>query len=466
MKNSYPFTFALLSFVLLTGISPRAVQAQEVQVPLSPDSTVYTLDAELEAELGLFPEVTGFQEAQLFRISENTYELVITYRQQGQTLRERRTLTPSEVVDLRQRVARRLEATGTPVGIEQPGRNELLTWTTILGLAEGGLIIGAVAPDDPSSALAGIPLLTGAAGFFVPLFATQDRPVTEASGTLTGYGGLQGYAHAVQLMGVLGGDDAGGQATAGFAAVAGAAEATTGYVLGAERGWSPGMAEMIAYNGVLGNLLGLGTGYTIAGGDEDLDERNDARIRTIAGTSLMGSLAGMYVGHRLGQTGAYTRGDARLYGLSGLLAAQLAGSALVVGDVDNPRAVASTLTLSGAAGLGVGTALVQGRDFSTYAANLITLGNYAGSLLGAGLATVANGSQDAITITQALGAVAGFGITYNIFAGEAQRTAQSTSRFDLRMSVMPTLRTVPSAHPRSTDLSERIRPALTLRASF
>ena len=456
------FAVVMVVLVLAVGGMPRAA-AQEVQVPLDPDSTVYTIDADLEQQLGLFPDVDGFQEAQLFRLSARTYELVILYRQQGETLRRRRTLSASEVADLRQQVGKQFKATGATVGVEQPGRNELLTWTTILGLAEGGLLIGAVAPENPSSALAGIPLLTGAAGFFGPLFATRDRPVTEASGTLTGFGGLQGYAHAVQLVGLLGGDDADGQATAGLAVVTGAAEATAGYVLGARRGWSPGMAEMIAYNGVFGHLVGLGTGITLVG-DDNLDE-DAGRTRAVAGTSLLGSLAGMYVGHRLGRTESYTRGDARLYGLSGLLATQLAISALVVADADDARAVAGTLTGSGLAGLGVGAALVQGRDFSTYGANLITLGNYAGSLLGAGLATVANGGGDAVTVAQALGAVAGFGITYNIFSDAAQRSASATPRTDLRLHLTPTLHTTASRAGHH-GLSGRIRPGFTLRASF
>jgi hypothetical protein len=167
----------------------------------------------------------------------------------------------------------------------------------------------------------------------------------------------------------------------------------------------------------------------------------------------------------LGRTESYTRGDARLYGLSGLLATQLAISALVVADADDARAVAGTLTGSGLAGLGVGAALVQGRDFSTYGANLITLGNYAGSLLGAGLATVANGGGDAVTVAQALGAVAGFGITYNIFSDAAQRSASATPRTDLRLRLTPTLHTTASRAGHH-GLSGRIRPGFTLRASF
>ncbi len=447
-----------LAMVLMAGgVAATPALAQEQQVPLDPDSTVYTIDADLRQELGLFPEVQGFQQAQLFQVESQTYELVIQYEQQGQVLRERRTLTAADVEQLRQRVAQQLQSTGTRVGIEQPGRAEVLTWTTILGLAEGGLIVGAIGPDDGSFA-AGFPLLTGALGFFVPLFATQDRPVTEASGTLTGYGGLQGYGHIAQIVGLMGGDDVDDQAVAGLAAVGGAAGATAGYVLGAKQGWSPGMAEMIAYNGTYGNFVGLGAGAMLAGDDND---------RLAAGTSLLGAWAGMYAGHRLGRSGAYTRGDARIYALSGLLGARLAGSLIIVSEIEETRVNAGLLTGMGLAGLGVGTALVKDRDFSTYESNIITLGDLAGSLLGAGLGTVVDGSGDTITVMQALGSVLGFGLTYGIFSGDAGRRASAaTSGIDLDLQITPSLGATSLSGARQAGSQAPWMPTVTLRGTF
>ena len=305
--------------------------------------------------------------------------------------------------------------------------------------------------------IAGFPLLAGAAGFFGPFFAMQDRPISEASGTLTGFGGLQGYAHGAQVAALFGDDDVDGQLTAGFMAVAGAAEATVGYHIGSTRGWSPGMAEMVAYNGVAGNLLGFGVGVT-ASGDE-------SAARSIAGASLVGSALGGFVGHRMGRTNTYTRGDARLYSQTGLLAAQLAISATLVGDVDDARGIGGLLTGAGLVGLGTGAALVRERDFSTYASNLITLGNYAGSLLGAGLATVADGSSDAVTVMQALGAVAGFGITYRVFAPDARRAAMSNANASLRLRVMPSLTVAPESAV-SAEAGRRLQPGLSLHARF
>lgn len=140
----------LVSLLFVVGI-PSRTHAQEVQVPLDADSTLYAVDAELEDRLNLFPNVRGFQKAVVYRQSEDTYELVVQYRKENQTVRDRRTLTASEVEDLRRRVTRRLQATGTKVDVNQEGRADLLTTTTLLGIAEGGLLAGAIAEQAPRS---------------------------------------------------------------------------------------------------------------------------------------------------------------------------------------------------------------------------------------------------------------------------------------------------------------------------
>ncbi len=451
MKMPYWTSWVAGLLAVAGSLGASVAQGQDVQVPLSPDSTVYTIDRSLQQELGLFADVQGFEQARLFRLSDGRYELVVEYRApDGPLFRSRRILSTTDVDRLRRRVADQLLATQTLINREQPGRPELLAWTTALSAAEGGLLIGALNPSNESLA-AGLPLLAGAAGFFGPFFATQDRAVTEAAGTLTGFGGLQGYAHGAQVAALLGDDDIDGQVTAGLMALTGATEAIVGYRLGATRGWSPGMAEMIAFNGVAGNLLGFGLGVTVAG--------DEAAARSIAGGALLGSALGGAMGYRLGRTTTYTRGDARIYTQTGLLAAQLAISAVLVGTVEDPRGVGGLLTASGLAGLGVGSILVHGRDFSTYASNLITLGNYAGSLLGAGLATVASGNSDAITVMQALGAVAGFGLTYRVFAPDARRAVPSAQARLLRLRIVPWLSPAPAA-------SVRLQPGLTLTARF
>lgn len=439
-------------FVLVCLIPYRA-QAQEVQVPLSPDSTITTIDAELRNALNLFPDVAGFQQAQLFKLSENEYELVIAYREGAQVLRERRLLTAADVADLRQRVARGLETSDRRVGLNQEGQVGLIASTTVLGLVEGGLLAGAFGVEDEGAVA--LPLMGGALGFFVPLMATQNAPVTEAEADLTFYGGVQGYVHAVQLA-TLADGDADGPAVAGLAAVLGAVEGTVGYLTARSSGWSGGHAEMVSLNGVSGNLLGLGLGASLA---------DDANVA--AGVSLLGSIAGVYFGHRMGQTERYTQGDARIYVQTGWQAVNLTGSLLAAADADDGRSVAALVTGTGAAGLALGRVLVRNRTFTKGEANLTFLGSVAGSLLGGGVAALSDVDGSGVAVMQALGSAAGFGITYGLFAGDArQRTTLSAAGMDLQLRLEPHFTGQRGGPGAGATGVGPVTPRVTFRASF
>lgn len=463
-----PRLVCLATLCLLLGCVGLA-HAQEVQVPLDADSTLYTLNAEVEQELNLFPEVTGFQEAVLYRQSDGAYELVIQYREENQTLRQRRTLTAAEVETLRRRITEALQTSGSRVNLNQEGRTDLLTATTLLGIAEGGLVAGALAGEDDGSLVAALPLLGGGLGFFIPLAASQNAPVTEGAAALTGYGGLQGYGHAVQLVGLVGGDDVDGRSTSGFAALMGATEAAFGYRIGSRQGWSGGTAEMIAYTGTFGNLIGLGTGLLLVGAEDDVEGAFDTgdRVRVISGLSLLGSIGGMWTGHRLAQSTRYTEGDARTYLNAGLLGTQIGGSILFLTDSpsESPRFVAGTLTASALGGLAAGTVLLRDRDFTKSEGNLIALGTYAGGLIGSALAAVGETEEEGAFVLSTLGSALGFGISIGLFSADAERRASTaTSALDLRIT--PSLQAPQTPASGASAWTRSVRPGLTLRASF
>ncbi len=449
-----------LLVVLLGGLigmlATAPATAQDVQVPLDRDSTLYVLDADLRQELDLLPEVSGFQEARLYRTGEAEYGLVIRYEEGGRVLRERRTLAAAEVEDLRAQVTKGLAtAKRLPPGAQE-GRYGLVAATTVHGLIEGGLLAGAF--DTGGSGTATLTLLGGATGFFVPLFATRNTPVSEAEADMVFYGGLQGYAHALQVMGVLAGEDLPGRGTAGLAALGGILEGTVGYRIARRNNWSAGHAEMVSTNGIGGNLVGLGIGGAIAGEEPDIGEAS----RIIAGASLLGSVGGAYLGHRMGQTGRYTEGDARVYAQSAIQGANLMGAVLSTQDEVSARGGALLLSGAGIGGAVLGRSLVGGRDFTGTQGSLVTLGSVAGSLLG--LAVTAGGeSGEATALAQALGSAAGFGVTYAVLEEEARRQAGGdTSSLDLDLNVGPAV--AHTAGPTGTD--RPLIPRMTLTASF
>jgi len=448
----------LLAVVVL--LAPATdLYAQEQQVPLDQDSTLYVVDADLRQNLNLFPDVRGFQEAVLYRLDDGEYELVIQYRQESRTLRERRALSEAEVRDLRTRITRQLADTGTVVNLNQEGRYGLLASTTLLSLSEGALLGAALGLEGDG--IGTMTLLGGASGFFAPLLLTRNASVTEAEADMTFYGGIQGYAHAAQLYALVNGDDDtfDERGTAALAAVLGAGESALGYTLARRNNWSGGHAEMTSFTGLAGNLIGLGLAQGLT--------QDEVGVRGASALSFAGSIAGGVIGHRMGRSDTYTQGDARIYLLSGVQTANLVGSVLAAAGVEGEQGPALTVTGAGVAGLAGGRLLVRDRDFTKSEGNIVALGNFAGSLLGGGLAAASDAEGSTVAVLQALGSLAGSAISYGVFAKDARRRAQSgTAAVNLDINVTPSMASVPGPDGRRVRLSDSIVPKVTLTARF
>jgi hypothetical protein len=447
----------ILCGVLVGGAAVSSAGAQDVQVPFDRDSTVYSVDPDLRQRVGLFPDVQGFQGAELYRVDRTTYELVVRYESEGRVRRERRSLTAAEVEDLRSRVTRALTSSPAPESrtVTQDGRYGLIAATTVHGLTQGSLLAGAVGAEGES--VLTFPLVGGTLGFFAPLLATRTARVTDGEADMTFYGGVQGYVHAVQLAGLVGGDAIDGRTTAGLAALTGAIEGTVAYRVARTRNWSGGHAEMVSYNGLGGNLVGLGLSAAVIGED------GEEEPRLVAGTTLLGSVAGAYLGHRMGRGNRYTEGDARVYLQTAVQGVNLTGSFLSLRDDGAVRPAALLLTGSAVGGAVLGRRLVRNRDFTGTQSALIGLGSLAGSLAGLAV-TVEADAGSSRAIVQALGSAVGFGVTYAVLEEDARRQAASSpSALDLRMRVEPSLA---GAWGATDGGGETLAPRVTLTATF
>jgi len=449
----------VLCIIAVAWGAASPAMAQEERVPLTADGSLFVLTPEIEDELNLFPDVDGFQQAELYKISETEYELVIEYSADGRTLRDRRSLTEQGASDLRSRIRTGLSAANIRMTRDDDGRYGLLAATTVLSLTEGALIGDAVGLEGDG--VGTMTLIGGATGFFAPLILSRKRGATEAEADMVFYGGTQGFLHGVQLYYLFRGDDVDeGRGVSALAGLGGMTESIAGYVIARENNWTGGHAEMTSFSGYAGNAIGLGTAIAI-GGDDSSD-------RLISGLSLTGSLVGGYLGHRLGRTNQYTQGDARIYFLSGLTFANLTGSlyAASTSSVDNESVAAGLITASGATGLIVGRSLVRQKRFSKTEGNITVLGGIAGSLFGAGIGVTSDASGDATALLQATGALAGGAITYGIFASDARRRATRMSGVDLDVSVMPAVGTPNIPGFQQMNVSNRIRPQVNIRLTL
>jgi hypothetical protein len=362
-------------------------------------------------------------------------------------------LNRAEVQALRDRIGQaRSGRAARPV---EDGRYGLIASTTFHGLVEGSLLAGAIGAEGQS--VLTLPLVGGAVGFFGPLFATRDGQVTEAEADMVFYGGVQGYVHALQLSTLVGGDRLDGQVAAGLAAIGGAVEGTIAHRTARRRNWAGGHAEMVSFNGLAGNLVGVGlTAVAVGEGGEDVP-------RLLAGTSLLGSVAGAYLGHRMGRTDRYTEGDARMYLQTAVQGANLAGSFLTLPDDVAVRPAALLLTGSAVGGAVLGRRLVRNRDFTGTQSFLVGLGSVTGSLAGLALTLEVDGASSR-AIAQGIGSAAGFGITYALLEEEArQQASPATSALDLDVRVSPSLS---GALRPSAIGADALAPRVTVTATF
>ena len=458
------FAVLVFAFAAVWLAAPFAAQAQEVQVPFDAEETVDVVDAELREQLGLFPEVDGFEEARLFRSGRGegvAYELVIRYEgEQGRRLRERRALSAAEVETLRQRVSRSLaqsrdddeEATGERERLEE-GRYRLLAATTSLGLIDAALLASAPAEDfyDVENVGAAA-LLGGTAGFFVPLLLTRETKVTTAEATLTGYGGFQGLGHGTQLVQLVAEDETETRAALALTSLLSITEAAAGFYLARRTDMRGGTAETITFGGLFGSGLGSNAAVLAAGdtgeGDVVFDsagrtivEDNETASRIVALGRLLGSGLGAYGGYRLAQGAGYTQGDARIFGTAGLVGRRVAQAALVVADrepADEESRLVAGVSMAGTlGGLALGNRLVRGRDFGEAQGNIAFLGALAGGLAGGAAGIVFDANEETSFTLSALGVLGGFVGTYLTYHGEAQADAGRRDALDLDVGVAP-----------------------------
>jgi hypothetical protein len=339
----------------------------------------------------------------------------------------------------------------------------------LIGFVEGGALaavaVGETDDVDETGTIVYASLAGATLGGIVGLVATENRYVSRDAATLTQYGSLQGYAHAAQLIYLIGGAD-GVPVRAGAAMVAGlgGGETLLGYRLGQRNRWSAGTAEMVTFLGSAGNLLGLGTAVAVA--DGPLRDNDDARSRWYAGASLAGSLTGMYLGYRLGETGRYSSGDARIIATGGLIGASVTSSLRAVHasdrDVSDMRSAA--LAVAGAAtGLGIGTLIGRTRTFTPIEGNIIAGTSLGVGWLGGAVASAIRGNTEGegIGVAISTGAVLGYAGSILYFQRRARQRAIDQRTASVQMTIRPY---VPPAYLAADERT--IRPMLSLRIGF
>ena len=358
-----------------------------------------------------WPLGADWSEARLFATDTVTGAAVLV-AQRVDGARVRYAFSREDVLRLRSVVDAAVVAMGT-VGegargstglvLSEPAGNVFVRNQTALGLSVYGAAAAAILSGDGAAAGGGY-LLTAGATFFIAARTVRNRPVTRAQTILSFHGGTRGAAMGAAVAALT---EANGGPGYGTPILVGALGGTlAGYQRA--RSMSDGEAASSGFAADLAAVSTLGLAGALGAFDDDSTRSGNhlpGRAKLALGSAIGAAVTGYVVGPRYARRAAYnvTAGDIDVTVTSAFLGA-LAASSVLSSSADGRlrAAVMTTGLLSGA--LVADRTKVRHADRTSADGKQVQLGAIAGSLMGGGLAAMA---QADVQPTLALTAVGG-----------------------------------------------------------
>jgi len=368
MKANY-FLFIIIIFVAV-----KFAKAQEISVFLNEENTIEVIDSELKEKLMLFLEYDNFKEARVFKSDENTYFLVIQYKKNDRLQQNRITLDSVAYLNLRKKISSAVREVDYTIGLDSDGRAEWLLGTTCLSLGFYGWAIPNLLRISNKPAVATY-LLTGASGFFIPYFISENRDVSHSSAQLSFYGGTSGILHGLLFYELFNGNNEKER----LAAMLGTSltELVLGFVIG--KNLYKGHTDVMTSMATFGTAYGFGLAAPLGLYSSDYGKTG------WAASALVGTAAGYYVGSLMADKLHYTPGDASVVSTFGLVGGYVPVSLLALADVELDKYYTLFPILGSVGGLYLGHCLIKDKDFSDGNGLLIEVGTMASTLLGMGI---------------------------------------------------------------------------------
>lgn len=293
-----------LAFSLM--LAPALALGQTMEMPVSFDSNGKILEwtRKLEAGAHLFPEVTDFKSAVLWK-ADTLYTLEIT----AGLGRMRKPLPKSGYDTLKIKVDNFLTAFGGSLALNQEGRGAYLLWQIPLSLGwYGPAVLGIIQPEEATTG-AGLYLASASASYFIPFIITNNKQVTSGQEHLSIAGGFRGITAGVAISNLLDMEDSKGY----FATML--ATSISGQIAGYHYGkyFTKPQARMISNYATFGMIelplasILLKTEY----------ETVESFLRAQSAYLLAGMAGGAYLGYRLAYRKYYSDGQPAIIATAG-----------------------------------------------------------------------------------------------------------------------------------------------------
>jgi hypothetical protein len=411
------------------------------------------VDPSLRDELGLFPEIQGFEVARLFRSAVGEYVLEISYRDaSGALAHERRRLTDVQLAALRADIQTRLAAQGRERVVERSGRAGLVLGQTVVGLGYHGWAAAEVLDLQDRGAVAAYLLVSGTS-FLVPALITRTVPVSVSQRDAFFWGATRGIAFGIVSGFAIGGDedpmdfeddDERERLRLALGSAGSVAGSLFGFWAAGHYDAPPGTVALWSAAADFGLASAYGVSYALGLFDEELIfegcpvtgpcivRREGSNRDGYALTFGLGA-AGLVGAKLWGDREDYTVGDARALRSFGLLGTQallpVATGLFETSDTDDDaeHATAAMMVAGAWGGLFIGNRVLRRTSLSGGDGLLVLTGHVAGGLLALGLTYLVDDSEDiddtVYLTTSAAGSMIGSLLTFN-----AVRSGQSAQQ--------------------------------------
>ncbi|HJP29382.1 MAG TPA: hypothetical protein QGF95_02380 [Candidatus Latescibacteria bacterium] len=457
----------LLAFLLLSaahGLAEDGTTVTRERVLALTESVGYQIDAAERERYGLFPDTEGFLFAE-FLLRDGSYWLRLSYRSAGERTVEQSPLTEAQFLAWREAVlAADRGRASLPVAVlsdtdQRDGRLRLVTDVFLYGLWLYGPATIALFDVDSSRGVTAIELLAGGGAFAGALLKTQDYRLGYARTSLVRWGNYAGTFYGAGVPALL---DSGNERV--YAVSVMAATPVGGYLAhrwSGHRRFGKGEADLITTGVWVGGLYGLAVPF-LAGADED-------HGRLYLASAMTGVPAGALLTERVVKGLRINRGRAHLITLGGFMGVAEALSVVDLVDDDAPaRAFVWAAALGAPAGAWFGYRLTDGRRHTLGRARMISVGAYAGGLVGQGVAVSLGLGHRARTLSAMIGSTAGLWFTDRLtqdWGEDVTATTGSTGVVRVELPSPAALLTLVIGATHGSD-GTNVPPVQLLRLSF
>jgi hypothetical protein len=429
--------------LLLCVIASFTVFGQKTTVPLC--NKIEIVNADLEKKLNLFSEYEGFQQALLFKENDDLYILEIIYKPKEVFQVERKPLTKVELDAFCEKI-NQSENIENVLSLDQNGRTEFLISSTISGLGFYAWVTPIALQIENGRPRIATYMLIGGSSFFVPFLATKNRKVTTSMARAYSIGTGTGIGHGLILRNLMElnneppYDYAKSDRRLLISAVMGMGEGLGLMALANKYDLSVSNVSMIATGGVWGAGWGAATGSLFLSQNDD----NDAEIRKTNIPALIGSGAGMYLGHKVFQKMPnMTNGDILVTNaytiLGGVASATIVDLAVDFNNDNDVKFLMGSMTAATIGGMAYGLYRTSDYDYTTSEGAYIGLSEIAGGLLGIGIGYLVmadNFESETALVSATVGATAGLLLVDSYIRKRSLKVNTSIGNFDFGFNPM------------------------------